>query len=125
MACPGSTDLSPIVQKQIRIIKGFNPNPTPIISGLSTYSSVVNKYTNIVVNGKNFLPFGSTTVTFGSIKNIPVNYLSSFNISFALPITNAGALALGTYDLLVVTINDKTQLFPTYLYSNKVKYVIT
>jgi hypothetical protein len=125
MACPGSTDLIPIMLKKIKVVKGFNPNPSPNIIRLSTYSSSFNTYTRIVINGTNFLPFGSTTVTFGPITKIPVSYLSSSNISFTLPITNAGILTKGIYHLFVVTINDKTQLVPTYLYSNIVRYVIT
>ena len=125
MSCPLYSDRSPIVLKRVRVAKGFNPNPRPIISGLSTYSSTFNKYTRIVITGQNFLPFGSTTVTFGPIKNIPISYLSSFNISFAIPVTTTGALIKGTYNISVVTINDKTQLLPTYLYSNIVQYVIT
>ena len=125
MSCPGSSDISPIVLKKFKVAKGFNPNPKPRITSLSTYSSTFNKYTNIIINGQNFLPFGSTTVTFGPITNIPISYLSSFNISFTLPITTAGILTKGEYDVFVVTINDKTQLVPTYLYSNIVQYVIT
>lgn len=123
MACPRSTNLSPIVLKKFRVINETNPMPS--ISGLSTYSSSFNTYTRIVINGQNFLPFGSTTVTLGPITNIPISYLSSFNISFTLPITNTQVLPIGTYNLFVVTINDKSQLVPTYLYSNIVQYVIT
>lgn len=124
-ACPGNSNINPIVQNPIRVVKGFNPNPTPIIYNLSTYSSPVNSYTKVKINGLNFFPFGTTTVTFGPIQNIPVDYLSSFNISFTIPISNSNPIYVGTYDLYVVNVNNVTQILPIALYSNKVQYTLT
>jgi hypothetical protein len=123
--CPGTSNINPIVQNPIRVVKGFNPNPTPIINSFSIYSSPVNVYTRVKIFGLNFFPFGTTTVTFGPIKNIQVDYVSSFSISFTLPVTNNIALAAGTYEVYVVNINSKTQITPIALYSNKVKYTLT
>jgi hypothetical protein len=125
MACPRSNDLSPIVEKRFRTVKGFYPAIAPVISSLSTYSSPFNAYTRIFINGLNFFPFGSTTVRFGPITNIPVSYVSSFNISFTLPITYAHDLIAGTYDVQVCTLYNKPQLVQVAVYSNIVEYVIT
>jgi len=123
-ACPGNSNINPIVQNPIRVVKGFNPNPTPSIIGLSTYSSRMEAYTRVEIFGRNFFPFGTTTVTFGPINNIPVDYVSSFSISFTLPLTNNNKIYPGIYDVYVVNLNNKTQVLPISLYSNKVKYTL-
>ena len=122
-SCPGS-NVNPVAIRRLRVVKGFDPNPVPIIYGLSTYSSKVGKFTQVFINGENLFPFGSTTVTFGPIQNIELNYLSSMNASFFLPISNGTALPVGTYELYLVTVNARTQIFPTSLVSNKVKYTL-
>ena len=105
--------------KKCRSYKGFYPNLTPIIYGLSQYSSNQNVYTLVYLNGLNILPYGSTTLNFGSFKNIPFTYLSSFNISFSVPI-NA---IKGTYYLQLLT-QSTTPLLPMNLSSNIVEYII-
>ena len=122
-SCPGS-NVNPIAIRRLRVVKGFDPNPVPIILNLSTYSSKVGKFTQVFINGKNLFPFGSTTLTFGPIKNIELNYLSSMNASFFLPISDRITLPVGTYEVYLVTINNRTQIFPTSLVSNKVKYTL-
>jgi hypothetical protein len=124
-ACTSNLTISPIVKRIIINPKGFLPNIKPVIYGLSTYTSKITTYTVVYITGANFFPFGTTTVTFGPLSNIPVTYYSSFNISFTLPQTTRSILALGTYSVQVASINDKTQLFPTTVYSNKVLYTLT
>jgi hypothetical protein len=124
-ACPGNSNVNPIVQNPIRVVKGFNPNPTPVITSFSTYSSPIDVYTRVEIFGRNFFPFGTTTVTFGPIQNIPVDYISSFSISFTLPVNNNIAISTGIYDVYVVNLNNKTQILPISLYSNKVEYTLT
>jgi uncharacterized protein (TIGR03437 family) len=114
--------MSSKLQMQYRVVnrcRGYTaqaPNITPFISGLSTYSSFVNEYTIVYVTGDNFSLQGSTgvsTITFGNIKNIPVTYLSPYNIAFVVPTS----LVSGTYSIKVVNNN-----YPTSLYSNSVNY---
>ena len=95
------------------------PKLTPVISFLSTSTSQQGIYTEVFLNGLNFLPFGQTVLNFGSYKNIPISYLSSFNISFVVPIE---AIA-GNYQIQLANIV-KTQVIPMYDYSNTVDYVI-
>ena len=56
-----------------------------------------------------------STVTFGTITNIPVTFYSSMNLSFVVPNT----LIPGTYSVQVVNNN-----YPTNQYSNTVNYTI-
>lgn len=74
-----------IVRDRCRKYRGFYPSFTPIINSLSTYTSKKRAYSKVFITGENFLPNGTTTVNFGSYKNIPVTYYSSFNISFVVP----------------------------------------
>jgi hypothetical protein len=53
------------------------PNLQPYIHGLSQYSSPMNTYAQIYIYGQNFFPFGQSTVSFGNIQNIPMNFLNS------------------------------------------------
>jgi hypothetical protein len=124
-ACTSTLMMSPIVKRIIINPKGFLPNIKPIIYGLSTYTSKISAYTVVYISGQNFLPFGTTTVTFGPLRNIPVTYYSSRNISFTLPQTTSNILALGTYSVQVTSVNDMTNIFPTTVYSNKVLYTLT
>ena len=124
-ACTSTLTTSPIVKRIIKNPKGFLPNITPIIYGLSTYTSKISEYIVIYISGANFFPFGTTNVTFGPFNNIPVTYYSSFSISFSLPQSTRSILALGTYSVQVTTINNSTNLFPTTVYSNKVLYTLT
>lgn len=122
-SCPKS-NISPIVDNRIRVVKGFIPNSTPIIFGLSTYSSQINEHTVVNIVGENFFPFGSSTIKFGVYKNIPVSYFSSKLISFELPLSNRGTLDRGQYDVQVVTIDNKRPTSPLPLYSNKMEYTL-
>ena len=86
------------VKKNCKLSKGFLPSFTPEIYSLSVDTSPANAYSFVGINGKNFLPNGTTTVNFGTYKNIPVTYSSSFNISFVVPL-NAPA---GNYNVVVI-----------------------
>ena len=124
-ACTSTLTTSPIVKRIIQNPKGFLPNINPIINGLSAYTSQIDVYTVVYISGLNFFPFGTTTVTFGPLSNIPVTYYSSYNISFILPQTTRSILRVGTYSVQVTSINNSTNLFPSTLYSNKVLYTLT
>ena len=95
------------------------PNTTPVILNFSPAESQVDNYTVCYINGLNFSKentTGNSTVTFGSITNIPVTFYSSLNISFVVP----NDLAVGTYSVKVVNNN----YFPSTLYSNIVEYTL-
>ena len=124
-ACTSTLTMSPILKRIIINPKGFLPNIKPIIYGLSTYTSKITAYTVVYISGANFFPFGTSNVTFGPLRNIPVTYYSSYNISFTLPQTTRSILALGTYSVQVTSVNDMTNIFPTTVYSNKVSYTLT
>lgn len=91
------------------------PNTSPVISSLSTYSSVKGIYTVVYITGENFQIGGTTTVSFGLYKNIPVTFYSSLNISFVVP----AKAVVGNY--VVQVFNN---VYPTQLYSNTVNYDI-
>ena len=105
--------------KKCRGYKGFYPNLTPVILSLSQYSSNQNSFTLVYLNGINILPYGSTTLNFGSFKNITFTYLSSFNISFSVPL-NASK---GAHNIQLFT-QSTTPLLPVNLSSNVVEYTI-
>ena len=86
------------IKKKCKLAKGFLPSFTPEIYSLSVDTSPANTYSFVGINGKNFLPNGTTTVNFGTYKNIPVTYSSSFIISFVVPL-NAPA---GYYNVVVI-----------------------
>ena len=97
------------------------PNTTPVIYSLSITESVLGEYTVCYINGINFSKentTGNSTITFGSIKNIPVIFYSSLNLSFVVP--NSNILVPGTYSVQVVNNN----YFPSTTYSNTVDYNI-
>lgn len=92
------------------------PNTSPVIYSLTPNESVLEDYTVCYINGLNFSKSnttGNSTVTFGNIKNIPVTFYSSLNISFVVP----NNLIFGIYNVQVVNNN-----YPTPLYSNIVEY---
>ena len=124
-ACTSTLTMSPILKRIIINPKGSLPNIKPIIYGLSTYTSKINAYTVVYISGANFFPFGTTNVTFGPLRNIPVTYYSSYNISFTLPQTTRNPLSTGTYSVQVTSVNDMTNIFPSTVYSNKVLYTLT
>lgn len=95
------------------------PNTAPQIYSLSPVESVLGDYTLCYINGLNFSKentTGNSTVTFGSITNIPATFYSSLNLSFVVPNT----LPAGTYQVQVVNKN----YFPATQYSNTVNYVL-
>ena len=86
------------VKKNCKQAKGFLPSFTPEIYSLSVDTSLASAYSFVGINGKNFLPNGITTVNFGSYKNIPVTYSSSFSIAFVVP----SAAPVGNYNVVVI-----------------------
>ena len=82
--------------------KSFYPSFAPTINSLSVTSSVVGVYSNVIINGSNFLPpcYGTTYVNFGYFKKLPIVFYSTSNISFVVPL-NA---LLGSYNVQVVNI---------------------
>ena len=87
-----------IIKKKCKLAKGFLPSFTPEIYSLSVYTSLSGAYSNVFINGKNFLPNGTTYVNFGNFTNIPVSYFSSFSISFVVP----SSAPIGSYNVVVV-----------------------
>jgi hypothetical protein len=73
------------------------PDLTPFISGLSSYSTKLNTYTLVYVYGGNFFSNGATTVNFGNIKNIAINFLSQSSFFFELPVSSVA----GNYNITV------------------------
>ena len=98
--------------------KNFYPDTTPIIYNLSQSSSIESDYTIVYIYGLNFL-YNSTTVTFGSVTNIPVTFFNSNDISFVIP-TNS---LPGSYLVQVVTV--PSTIPAVALYSNTETYTIT
>jgi hypothetical protein len=86
--------------KTCAITKNKIPDFRPIIDRLSQISSKAGDYTQVFISGYNFFRNGTSYVNFGNIKNIPITYYSSFNISFIVPI-NA---TKGDYIVKVVNI---------------------
>lgn len=95
------------------------PNVIPVINGLSLYTSIASLYTIVYVRGDNFSlqgPLGFSTISFGNINNIPVTYLSPYNIAFVVPVT----LPAGTYSVKVINNN-----YPNSFQSNSISYILT
>ena len=93
------------------------PNTSPVIYSLTPNESVLENYTVCNIRGLNFSKSnttGNSTVTFGNIKNIPVTFYSSLNISFVVP----NNIFFGVYNVQVVNNN-----YPTSLYSNTLEYI--
>ena len=86
------------VKKNCKLAKGFLPSFTPEIYSLSVVTSLAGAYSFVGINGNNFLPNGITTVNFGTYKNIPVTYSSSFSIAFVVP----SAAPVGNYNVVVI-----------------------
>jgi hypothetical protein len=117
-----------IIARRCKLAKGVLPSFTPVIYNLSVYTSLAGTYSNVLITGQNFLPNGTTYVNFGNFKNIPVSYMSSFNISFVVP-TNA---PVGSYNIVVVnTYNSNYSANINNIYnqnlnfSNSVAYTLT
>lgn len=98
--------------------KNSYPDLTPRIDYFFPDSSTAGVYTNVYLTGINFSNFsvtGYSTINFGSYKKIPVSYLSSFNISFVVPIDAPP----GIYNVQVVN-----NVYPTSLYSNVLQFTL-
>ena len=113
-----------------RKIKSFYPSFTPTIQNISRTSSVAGAYSLVYISGTNFLPqcYGITYVNFGSYKNLPVTFYSSFNISFVVPLS----VTPGNYNVVVVNVYNNNfsqavnQSYPGNLnISNSITYTIT
>ena len=91
-----------IRKSNCRKYKSVYPSFAPTINSLSVTSSAAGAYSNVIINGSNFLPpcYGTTYVNFGSFKKIPIIFYSTSTISFVVPL-NAGA---GSYNIQVVNI---------------------
>ena len=117
-----------IIARRCKLVKKSLPSFTPVIYNLSVDTSLAGTYSNVLITGQNFLPNGTTYVNFGNFKNIPVSYLSSFNISFVVP-TNA---PVGSYNVVVInTYNSNYSANINNIYnqnlnfSNSVTYTLT
>ena len=116
------------ISSRCRKYKGFYPSFTPEIGYMSVTTSVASKYSFVSIHGLNFLPNGTTYVNFGSYTNIPVTYISSFNIAFVVPTV---AIA-SSYNVVVVNVYSDNFSPPvnqsyagTLNYSNAVVYTLT
>ncbi len=125
----GKQQITTILNKCLNY-KGFLPSFTPVINNLSIYSSVAGIYSQVYINGSNFLPpcNGTTYVNFGTFKQLPIIFYSSFNISFYVPLN----VTAGDYNVVVVNVYNSNfspavyQSYPGKLNnSNSVTYTIT
>ena len=112
-----------------RKYKSGYPSFTPTINSLSVTNSVAGKYSNVMINGSNFLPpcYGSTYVNFGPFKKLPIVFYSTSNSSFIVPL-NASP---GIYNVQVVNIYNGNfspsvnQSYPgTLNFSNSITYTL-
>jgi hypothetical protein len=89
-------------RSKCRRYKSIYPNFSPSINTLSVSTSVAGAYSNVMINGYNFLPpcYGTTYVNFGPFKQVPITFYSTSDISFIVPL-NAGP---GIYNVQVVNI---------------------
>lgn len=80
-----TNDIYKKTSRKCRKYKGFYPPFKPVLNNLSITSSFVGVYTEVFVNGNNFLPNGTTFIKFGNYGYLPAIYYSSFNLSFIVP----------------------------------------
>ena len=113
------------IRRRIRKYTNFYPSFNPIINNLSSTLSLFGIYSQVYINGSNFQ--GTAFVNFGTYKNLPIIFYSSFNISFVVPI-NA---SVGSYNVTVVNVyngNFSPQINTSYPgiqnYSNSITYNI-
>lgn len=108
-----------IIDRRCKLVKKGLPSFTPVIYNLSVDTSLAGAYSNVIITGQNFLPNGTTYVNFGSFKNIPVSYFSSFIISFVVP-TNA---TVGSYNVVAVnTYNSNYSANITNIYNQNINF---
>ena len=111
-----------------RLLRGFYPSFTPILSGLSVNSSAAGSYSFVNIYGANFFPFGTTFIKFGNFGFLPATYYSSFNLSFVVPLNAVP----GFYPVYVVNLYNGNfsravnQSYPGNLnFSKPILYTIT
>jgi hypothetical protein len=106
--------------------KKIIPNLKPYINELSQYSSLFNTYVQIYVHGENFFPNGQTTVNFGNIQKIPINFINSNTFYFELQ----NLTFPGVYNIVVnnnISFNALSKTANTggvLLQSNAIQYTI-
>jgi hypothetical protein len=113
--------------RKCRKFKGFYPSFKPLLNNLSVTSSTAGIYTELYVNGSNFLPNGTTFIKFGNYGYLPVTYYSSFNLSFVLPLDAVP----GNYSVSIVNLyngnfsSPVNQTYPGVLnFSNTITYTL-
>lgn len=91
-----------IKRSDCRKVKPFYPSFAPTINSLSVTSSGSGVYSNVMINGSNFLPpsYGSTYVNFGPYKNLSITFYSTSAVSFIVPLNAVP----GIYTVQVVNI---------------------
>jgi hypothetical protein len=113
-----------------RKYKSVYPSFAPTINSLSVNSSVAGDYSNVMINGTNFLPqcYGTTYVNFGSFKNLSITFYNTSAISFIVPLNAIP----GAYNVEVVNIyndNFSPSINQTYTgnpnFSNSQTYTLT
>jgi hypothetical protein len=116
--------VSPIVNPQSRIVKGFNPSTVPVISSINPDNYINRTYGEITITGENFFPGGITYVKFGN-NILNVTYNSSSSITFYLPVQSVNNQFIpGDYTVQVINRSSKFQIPPVNLYSNKETFTI-
>ena len=112
--------------RKCRKFKGFYPSFKPLLNNLSVTSSTAGIYTELYVNGSNFLPNGTTFIKFGNY-DLPVTYYSSFNLSFVVP----WDAVPGNYSVSIVNLyngnfsSPVNQTYPGVLnFSNTITYTL-
>jgi hypothetical protein len=123
-----TTSVTPKTSRKCRRFNGFYPSFTPILNSLSVTSSPEGAYSNVYINGSNFLPNGITFIKFGTWGYYPVTYYSSFNLSFVVPESTPP----GNYNVQVVNLyngNFSPPVNQSYSgnlnFSNSITYTIT
>jgi len=113
------TNIQAIQKSKCQVVKGFIPNIKPVIVSFLPDTSLSGNYTVVHVTGENFTR-DTTSVIFGSKKDIDITYYSSSSISFVVPMNYPKDI----YDVQVRIVNNKS-IVPNFLYSNTLMYILT
>ena len=101
--------------------RGYYPNTTPVISGLSISNSIAGVYKVVYIYGINFYPNNVTTLNIigpnKTYENYPFIYYNNKCLSFSTPADSFQ----GFYEIQVKNV-DYRIVIPNYLYSNRVPY---
>ena len=101
--------------------RGYYPDTTPVITGLSYSNSTAGVYKVIYIYGNHFYPNDVTSLDIigpnKTYKNYPFIYFNNKCISFAIP----GDAFQGFYEIQVKNV-DYRIVIPNYLYSDRVPY---